>query len=110
MAEQARVHREMATVFNEVAEGGDQKEAAAQLTELGEELKALKVKLANIDDLKDQGREEILDLQEFSEATAARQEAFNKIVRSSVTITPELQRALMAHHNPAPMPGEGSPE
>lgn len=109
MDEQARVFREMAATLNEAAEGGDPDAAAQKLTRLGAELKALKVKLASIDHLKKDGREEILDLTEFNEATAAWEKARNHLV-SSGRLTPELQRAFMAHHNPAPMPGEGSPD
>ena len=109
MAEQTRVFNEMADVLDEVAEGGDSKAAAEKLTLLGEELKNLKIKLSETKDLREEGREEILDLTDYQKATARRQEAFSNVLRSG-KMTPELERAIMAHHNPAPMKGEGTKE
>jgi hypothetical protein len=109
MAEQVRVFEEMAVVLNEVAAGGDQGEAAEKLTRLGKELKDLKARLSENEELKEGATPEILDLSDFQKATAARQEAFENVLRS-VKMTPELQRSLMAHHNPAPLPGEGAPK
>ena len=109
MAEQTRIFNEMADVLNRVAEGGDSAAAAEKLTLLGEELKNLKIKLSETKDLREEGREEILDLSDFQEAIARRHDAFSNVLRSG-KMTRELERAIMAHHNPAPIKGEGNTE
>jgi len=107
MVEQTRVFTEMTDLVNAVTGGGDQDEAARKLTALQSELKDLKIRLAALDHSKDQSREQVLDLSKFSEATAAYHKAQEKLVLSGRN-TQELARAMMAHHNPAPMNGEGS--
>jgi cob(I)alamin adenosyltransferase len=107
MAEQTRVFNEMADLLNEVAEGADPMIAAEQLSLLGEELKSLKIKLSQTQDLREEGRDEIVGLADFQKATARRAEAFSHVLRSG-KMTRELERAIMAHHNPAPMKGEGT--
>jgi len=109
MAEQARVFREMATTLNKAAESDEPEAVAEELTRRGNELKELKIRLSAVDDLKEEGREELLQHRDYGEALAAWEKARNDFIRSG-KLTPELQRAFMAHHNPAPMPGEGSPD
>lgn len=109
MEEQTRVFNEMAEVLEKVADGGDPKAAAEKLTSLGEELKKLKIKLSETKDIREKGREQILDLSDFQKAAARREEAFSNVFRSG-KMTRELERAIMAHHNPAPMKGEGTTE
>lgn len=107
MAEQTRVFNEMADLLNEVAEGADPVIAAEQLSLLGEELKSLKIKLSRTQDLREEGRDEIVGLTDFQKAATRREEAFSKVLRSG-KMTRELERAIMAHHNPAPIKGEGT--
>ena len=107
MKEQTRVFHEMTALVNQVADGGDQETAAKELTALGNELKELKIRLAALDHTEEKNRDEVLDLSEFSEATAAYQKAQENLFRSGRN-TQELARALIAHHNPAPMTGEGN--
>lgn len=110
MEEQTRVFNEMTAVINEVAEGGDQKAAAEKLTALGGELKELKIKLAEVlNERNEDDRANIAGQPGFLEATAAHQKAREKLL-SSGRNTLELSKALISHHNPAPMTGEGSPE
>ena len=57
MKEQTRVFNEMTAVINEVAEGGDQNEAAEKIAALGGELKQLKIQLAEaLSERKDEDR------------------------------------------------------
>tara|TARA_B110000881_G_C18581073_1_gene521751 strand:+ start:1201 stop:1659 length:459 start_codon:yes stop_codon:yes gene_type:complete len=110
MKEQTRVFNEMTAVINEVAEGGDQNEAAEKITALGGELKQLKIQLAEaLSERKDEDRANVAGQSKFSEATAAFQNAQEKLFQSGRN-TYELAKALTAHHNPTPMSGEGSSE
>ena len=107
MAEQTRVFHERADLLNEVADGADPVVAAERLTLLGHELKGLKIRLSQTKELREEGRDAILGLTDFQKATARRDEAFSPVLRSG-KMTRELERAIMAHHNPAPMRGEGT--
>ena len=110
MKDQTRVFNEMTAAIDKVADGGDQKAAAEKITALGGELKQLKIKLAEVlSERKKEDRVTVAGQSEFSEATSALQQAREKLFRSGRN-THELSKALTAHHNPAPMTGEGTPE
>lgn len=110
MEEQTRVFTEMTSVIEEVAKGGDQEVAAVKLTELGEELKELKIQLnSSLEELEESDRTAIAGQSDFLEATAAFQKAQETLFRSGRN-THELAKALTTHHNPAPLIGEGKSE
>ena len=95
-------------VLDAVAEGENSSVAADQITELGKELKELKVKLSGLAYANDQADEGVSLVREnFLDATAALQQAQQRAFMSG-NLTPEINRALIAHHNSAPMPSEGA--
>ncbi|MFT6863404.1 MAG: hypothetical protein ACJAVK_001965 [Akkermansiaceae bacterium] len=107
--EQTKVFTEMASLLDQVEQGGDPLKAAQSLTVLGEELKELKIKTAAIDHSKSVASGKLLPQHdEFLKAFAAYHKAQQELFLSG-KLTPEIKRAIMAHHNPAPMPGEGTP-
>ena len=107
--EQAEIFTKMTHLLDQVKEGGDPLKAAEALSVLGEELKQLKIKTAAIDHSEMVASGEILPQQkEFLEATAAFHKAQTDLSQLG-KLTPEINRAIMAHHNPAPMTGEGTP-
>jgi hypothetical protein len=109
MNEQTRIFNEMADVINQVAEGGDQEAAAQKITSLGKELKALKVRLAEaLSERKNEELKSVAGKETFFDATAAYQKAQENLFRSGRN-TAEFTKALAAHHNLAPMTGEGTP-
>ena len=100
----------MTMVILEVANGGDRKVAILKISELGEELKQLKIQLAvSLEKLEPSERSSIYGQTEFLEATAAFQKAQQSLFRSGRN-TRELEKALTTHHNPAPLIGEGKIE
>ena len=110
LKEQTRVFSEMTMVLSEVANGGDRDSATLKISELGEELKQLKIRLAaSLQELKPSDRASISGQTEFLEATAAFQKAQESLFRSGRN-THELEKALITHHNPAPLIGEGKIE
>lgn len=110
MKEQTRIFNEMAGIVSEVAEKGDQNGAAQKITVLAEELKQLKIKMSDVlIERKEEDLAAITSQPEFLEANAAFQEAQTKLFQSGRN-THELAKALVAHHNPAPLVGEGKTE
>ena len=110
MGEQTEVFKSMTTVLDDVENGGDPSEAAEKLTTLGEQLKQLKIRLSELDYSEDQASGDgIADRENFADAAAAFQMAQQKLFMSG-KLTPEITKALTAHLNSAPMPGEGTPE
>ncbi|MGD1978095.1 MAG: hypothetical protein PVJ98_01775 [Akkermansiaceae bacterium] len=107
LEEQTRVFSEMTAILTSVKEGGDPAKAAEELTALGEELKALKIRMAAIERPETAEGEVLPQQDEFIKATMAFQKAQQELFMSG-KLTPEINRAIMAHHNAAPMPGEGS--
>ena len=109
MTAQTAVFEKMTTILNEVTEGSDPEQAAQGLTALGEELKDLKIRLRALDS---SGKDEAEGIAaydyDFALATQAYEQARQKVFMSG-HLTPEINRAIMAHHNPAPMSGEGTP-
>jgi hypothetical protein len=100
----------MAGIVSEVAEKGDQNGAAQKITVLAEELKQLKIKMSDVlIERKEEDLAAITSQPEFLEANAAFQEAQTKLFQSGRN-THELAKALVAHHNPAPLVGEGKTE
>lgn len=110
LKEQTRVFSDMTRVILEVANGGDREVAILKISELGEELKQLKIQLAvSLEKLEPSERSSISGQTEFLEATAAFQKAQQSLFRSGRN-TRELEKALITHHNPAPLIGEGKIE
>ena len=110
MGEQTAVFNSMTSVLTEAEQGGDPSEAAKKLASLGEELKQLKIRLSELDYSRDQVSEGgIADREDFADATAAFHKAQQKLFTSG-KLTPEIDKALGAHRNTAPMPGEGTTE
>ena len=108
--EQARILREMAVLMDSVSNGGDPQAAATQLTALGEELKANKIAMHELGLSQDTEAQQVRAQQQTNlDAMSEYMKAQNKLFISGKQ-APEIQRALMAHHNPSPMPGEGSSE
>ena len=109
MGEQTEVYKSMTAVLTEAEQGGDPSDAAQKLASLAEELKQLKVQLSEQGYTYDQVNEEgIADIEDFAKATAAFEMAQQKLFMSG-KLTPEIDKALGAHRNSAPMPGEGTP-
>lgn len=105
--EQTRIFSEMTTILTSIQEGSDPEKAAAQLTNLAKDLKALKIELQAIEP-PETAEGGVLPQQEaFIEATLAFQKAQQDLFMSG-KLTPEISRAIMAHHNAAPLKGEGS--
>lgn len=109
-AAQTAIFKEMTVILVELPVTQDPEKATQRLTVLGEELKALKVQLASMLS-KQPGSERVASpavRQSFLEATSAFQVAQKELYLAG-GLTPEINRALLAHHNPGPMPGEGNP-
>jgi hypothetical protein len=110
LKEQTRVFSEMSMVISEVANGGNREAATLKIGELGEELKQLKIRLAaSLEKLEPSDRAGISGQKQFLEATAAFQKAQESLFLSGRN-THELEKALLTHHNPAPLIGEGKIE
>ena len=110
MKEQTRILNEMADIVSEVAERGDQNEAAEKIVALSEEFKQLKIKMSDaLSERKEADLSSITSQPEYLEANAAYREAQTKLFNSGRN-THELAKALVAHHNPAPLVGEGKTE
>lgn len=109
MTEQTAVFEKMAAILNDVAEGSDPDQAVEKLTLLGKELKDLKIRLRSLESSEKDEAEGIAAYNaDFAQATQTYEQARQKLAMAG-KLTPEINRALMAHHNPAPMPGEGAP-
>ncbi len=96
----------MAAVLDKVAMGGDETEAVVKLEELGERLKQLKIDLSRFQKEDERVRESVGGYEGIARGGMELQEAKEKLFQKG-RFTPEIGRALMAHHNPDPMPGEG---
>lgn len=96
--------------ISDVANGGNREAATLKISELGEELKQLKIRLAaSLEKLEPSDRAGISGQKNFLEATAAFQKAQESLFLSGRN-THELEKALLTHHNPAPLIGEGKIE
>jgi len=107
MKDQTAVFEKMTVILDEVNGGSDPVKAAEELTALGEELKGLKIRLAGLTPSeRDDAEWDAAYDGDFADAFASFQKAQQTLFMSG-KLTPEINRALTAHLNPAPMPGEG---
>jgi hypothetical protein len=104
---QAEALSSIAEILNSVAEGADPSQTSVRLESVAETLKELRREMASLGKPKAQEVDLIINHKAYQEATAALQEALERLQKSGKS-SPEVITALNAIHDSAPMPGEGS--